>query len=224
MWETKLNKYNNILERCMCECWKETWVTHHNLVKQRIRSCWCLLADTAREKQKKYCTKHWLRTNNNRFSRIYQDMRRRCKNPHDKAYPMYWWRWIKIERNNIEEFWNDMGASYEEHVKQYWEENTSIDRINNDGNYCKENCRWATRTKQQNNRRNNLRITLDGVEYTTKEFWEKYNLKRRTADYRIRKYLKWEMSYETLTHVWICRKTLPPKEEDEWKENETTEL
>ena len=83
-----------------------------------------------------------------------------------------------------------MYESYVEHVKQYWEENTSIDRINNDGNYCKENCRRATRNKQQNNRGNNLRITLDGVEYTPREFWEKYNIKRGTADYRIRKYLK----------------------------------
>lgn len=115
-----------------------------------------------------------------------------------------------------------MYESYVEHVKQYWEENTSIDRINNNGNYCKENCRRATQKEQQNNRLNNSRLELDWVEYTPATFAEKFKISYESAKYRIRMYRNGEMSYETLTHVWICRNTLPPKEEDEWDEN--TEL
>lgn len=205
MWETKKDKHNNIKERCICECWNETWLTHHVLVKWITKSCWCLLADTTREKQRKNCRKHWLWTWKNRFSRIYQWIRRRCKNPNDRAYPQYWGRGIKILRNNIEEFYNDMHESYIEHCEIYWEKNTTIDRIDVNWDYCRDNCKWSTYKEQQNNRTNNLKIMIDWVTYNTKTFAKRFNLKRRTADYRIRKYIEWKMSYKTLTHVWVCR-------------------
>jgi hypothetical protein len=46
-----------------------------------------------------------------------------------------------------------MWESYEIHVKEYWEKNTTIDRINPNLNYCKENCRWATWKEQSLNKR-----------------------------------------------------------------------
>lgn len=49
-----------------------------------------------------------------------------------------------------------MWKSYESHVKEFWEKNTTIDRIDTDWDYCKDNCRRATMKEQQNNRRNNL--------------------------------------------------------------------
>lgn len=95
-----------------------------------------------------------------------------------------------------------MYQSYKEHCDEYWEKETTIDRIDVNWDYCKENCRWATMTEQQNNRSNNSFVEIDGKRYWVKEFAEKYKLKYDTAKFRMRKYREWKMSYETLTHIW----------------------
>ena len=74
-------------------------------------------------------------------------------NSNIRTYTEYYLRWIICERKTYDDFKKDMYDSYIKHVEQYWEDNTSIDRINNNWNYCKENCRRATRSEQQSNRR-----------------------------------------------------------------------
>lgn len=143
---------------------------------------------------------HWLRTWKNRFSRIYQWVRRRCKNPNDKAYPQYWGRWIQIEWNNIEEFYNDMYSSYLEHCNKYWEKNTTIDRIDVNWNYCKGNCRWATYKEQNNNRRDNKIYDINWEKLNTEQFALKYNIPIWTARARLLERERWNMSFESLTH------------------------
>lgn len=145
---------------------------------------------------------HWLRAWKNRFSRIYQWIRRRCKNKNDKAYPIYWWRWILIEWNSIKEFYDDMYESYLEHINKYWEKETTIDRIDPNWNYCKENCRWATMKEQNNNRRDNSYVEIDWVKYWVQEFADKFKLNYSTAKYRMRMYREWKMKYESLVHMW----------------------
>lgn len=88
-----------------------------------------------------------------RFYQIYIWIKVRCKSKKWKRHELYSWRWIKCLWNSFEEFRNDMYEPYLEHVKIFWESQTTIDRINNDWDYCKENCRRATQKEQRNNTR-----------------------------------------------------------------------
>lgn len=56
------------------------------------------------------------------------------------------------------------------------EPNQTLDRIDCDGDYSKENCRWATMEEQNNNRRSNLAIYVNGIRYSAKQFSAKFNI------------------------------------------------
>lgn len=99
---------------------------------------------------------HWMAWT--RFYKIYRWMLDRCNTPSASHYNKYWWRWIQCLWNTFEEFKNDMYEDYINHLKLYWVKNTTIDRIDVNWNYCKDNCRWATVRTQLNNKNNNIEI------------------------------------------------------------------
>ena len=125
-----------------------------------------------KDNNSKINTKHWM-SQNNRLYRIYNWIQNRCNNKNVVSYNNYWWRWIKCEWKNFEEFFHDMKEWYEEHL--------TIDRIDNNWNYCKENCRWATKKEQANNKRNNRIYEWKTISEWCDELW----LKRRIIDWRL---------------------------------------
>lgn len=66
----------------------------------------------------------------------------------------------KCLRKNFSEFYVDMYDSYVEHYKLYGKHNTTLDRIDSNWDYCKENCRWATSLQQSQNRNYNINYTI----------------------------------------------------------------
>lgn len=127
--------------------------------------------------------KHWLSK-----SMIYKKYKRaeeRCK-PNHKNHERYYDRGIRFLRDSFEEFYNDMNESYEQHCKEFWPENTTLDRIDNDGPYCKENCRRATMKEQSRNRRPCKKFTFNWTKYSTiVEFCEATWKKPSTISTRI---------------------------------------
>jgi hypothetical protein len=106
----------------------------------------------------------------------------------DISYIYYGAREIKVcdEWQNFENFMRDMYPSYLEHCEKYGEGNTSIERIDNDKGYNKENCKWATCAEQSSNRRHVKKYEINGEMLTVPEIAQRYNLEYSTVHYRIK--------------------------------------
>lgn len=106
-------------------------------------------------------------------------MRQRCLSPHSSDYPNYGGRGIRIDPrwNSYEMFLADMGEP---------EPGMTLDRIDNNGNYSKENCRWATRSVQNLNKRTCVRYELNGRSQTLAEWSRETGIGRTTLLLRIK--------------------------------------
>lgn len=169
---TKKN-HRRVLVKCDCGVQKE--VNLCDLKSGYTQSCGCL--------QKELRTTHGLRRTH--FYYIFQNILQRCNNEKNTAYKNYGDRGIKNEWKNFEEFKNDMYESYLKHCKEFGRENTSIDRLDNNGNYNKENCSFATMAEQSNNRRNNRFITFNGETLTIAQWARRMKLKTGFIHYRL---------------------------------------
>lgn len=96
-----------------------------------------------------------------------------------------WYANISCEWKTFEDFYKDMGESYEKHVLEYGEKQTSIDRIDSKGNYCKDNCRWATKGEQVRNSSQTRWFTYNGKTQCMKDWAREYGIKYGTLKARI---------------------------------------
>jgi len=144
-------------------------------------------------------TFHW--ETKTRLYTIYNSMIARCYRPSHKSYMYYWWFWIECEWITYEDFKRDMYESYLDHVEKYWEDNTTIDRIDNNWNYCKENCRWATKKEQVRNRATTKLYERNWEMLSSSEIYEKEkpNVLYDTFRRRLR---KWWSVERSLAPMW----------------------
>lgn len=141
-----------------CECGIILEVAHSNLVLGKSKSCGCL----SREMTGKRATTHGMSKSPEYMT--WNRMWSRCTNPVVERYPLYGGRGITVckEWEKFEAFYADMGPKPSD--------KHSLGRIDNNGNYCKENCRWETAEEQHSNTSTNLFIEHEGLRLTATQW------------------------------------------------------
>lgn len=158
---------------CICECGATRFVASNKLTSGHTASCGCSRAESI--------TRHGYAAKNASTYKIWVQLRQRCENPNDKRYKDYGRRGIQVcdRWSTFENFLSDMG------VRPI---GMSINRIDNDGNYCPENCEWATQKTQARNQRRNLLLTINEETHCAAEWAEILNINYWRLRNAIRKY------------------------------------
>lgn len=153
-----------------CDCGEERVIRKDIVISSGAKSCGCLheewnTSGKARRKHGMTGTK---------FYETWSGMHARCNNKNSPSYPRYGGTGVKVYKRwrVFENFRDDMYQSFLEHVEKHGERDTSIDRIDSAGNYCKENCRWATNLIQGGNTRRIRFVVFRGQKYSMSE-WDR---------------------------------------------------
>lgn len=121
------------------------------------------------------------------FYVVFNNIRSRINDPSNQSYKQYGGRGLIFGWKNYMEFKKDMYKPYLNHCKKFGKTNTTIERINNNLGYSKENCRWATWQEQARNRRTNKYITYNGKTLIIADWARVLGVSRQSVRYRLEK-------------------------------------
>lgn len=163
---------------CRCSCGNQTTIVSASLLSGVSKSCGCLNIELTRSRE----TTHG-KTKTPEFS-VWQDIHRRCYNKNFRQYKDYGGRGITVseEWKKFETFLKDMGPRPSK--------SHTIERVNNSSGYSKENCVWATRQQQNNNRRDTRLFTYLKVTKSLADWCREFNVNYGRVSNRL--YCGWE--------------------------------
>lgn len=163
------NRNGKYVWECRCSCGKHHCVEAQKLKSGHTKSCGCYHDEASRMKENKH-RKHGLVFScdgkKTRLYRIWTGMKTRCLNPNSDHFDRYMGRGITI----CEEWRDNFKAFHDWAIMNGYRDDLTIDRIDPNGNYCPENCRWETAKSQTRNRGCTVSISFNGESKTLKEW------------------------------------------------------
>ncbi len=186
------NNHNKSMWHCRCDCGKKIIVSGSHLVNGHTKSCGCFRVAASGDRVRKHGMKH------TRLYRIWQGMKSRCTIESVPCFDSYGGRGITV----CDEWSNSFEAFHDWAMSHGYSGNLTIDRIDVNGNYCPENCRWITQKEQCNNTRVNRTMTFNGEAHTLKEWSEITGINYRTMYSR---YLRGKSPEEILRKVGVTK-------------------
>lgn len=180
-------KNGEIQYKCRCDCGTERIIRRTSLTSGNSKSCGCLSRDVAIERGKTHGD------TKSRLYRIWAGIIQRCCNDRER------YEWYKYGGRGIQvcEDWHKYENFRDWAIANGYDDGLSIDRIDVNGNYCPENCRWATVYEQNNNKRTSRRLTFRGKIGTIREFADEYGLAYSCLHTRLK--LGWSIEKALLT-------------------------
>lgn len=166
-------KNNRIMWRCQCDCGNTTEVNTHSLTSGNTKSCGC----------KKYggrLSHGEAKSGQTRLYRIWSAMKGRCTNKNNIGFHLYGGKGVKV----CEE-WQQFEPFRDWAVSHGYTDELTIDRIDSNGDYTPENCRWTTYKVQSNNTSRNHYVTAFGETMTISQWSEKFGVPERTIAARL---------------------------------------
>ena len=169
---------------------KKTWYNQSSLFYQ-IKKNWLVLKWSSwRKKWFKQTeqwikdrindnTKHWMRWT--KFYNIYYSITQRCNNVKNPFYKNYWWRGIKCKWTSFDEFYEDMYETYSDKLEYIWRKDITIERVDNDWNYCKENCTFIPRKDQLKNQQRHKSKMFTWYRLHREQWWDMTYLQYRKS-------------------------------------------
>ena len=164
---------------CQCDCGKKT-IVRADLLKKRVRSCGCGISESNR-KRKGVPLTHGLRYHP--LYQVYHKMKDRCYNNTDQAYKNYGGRGIQM----CDSWCRSFEAFYCWAISSGYKPKLTIDRIDVNGNYYPENCRWVDRGVQARNKRNNHLLTYNKETHCVARWAAILGISNSTIHARLRK-------------------------------------
>lgn len=175
---SEMRKDGQAYWKCLCDCGNTVIVAGNKLRSGHTRSCGCYKTTV----QHRTHLIHGL--TNSQLYVAWRNMISRCCNPKNTMAHRYSKRGITI----CEDWRRDFSAFAAWALQNGYEEGLTLDRIDVDGNYCPENCRWITRDEQYLNRSDNHFIEAFGERKTIKEWADSSGIKYDTIERRINAY------------------------------------